>query len=103
MSTTETPLAPLTLDSLIVDAEERIAWDALQNFLRDKGIKCFGCSAAVIETFSAGACIHGFDAAALVQELNALALEHPFTMESVARADQPGFFATYWRRLRGKG
>lgn len=67
-----------TPDSLIVEAEEKIAFAALRSFYRERGIKCFYCPAAEVETFADGAKLHKFDLDAHLAALNELAATHPF-------------------------
>jgi hypothetical protein len=90
------PSLPMTVDSPIFWAEELIDHVELRAFYKAKGVKCFACCAAEIETFADGAKVHAgapygaFDAATLVDELNALAKRHPFSPKT---AYNPGIFA----------
>jgi hypothetical protein len=90
------PSLPLTVDSPIFWAEELIDHKQLRAFYKQKGVRCFACCAAEIETFAEGAKVHAggphgaFDAAKLVDELNALAREHPFNPTT---AYNPSLFA----------
>lgn len=90
------PRLPLTVDSPIFWAEELIDHQELRKFYREKGVRCFNCCAVEIETFAQGAKVHaggphgGFDAAKLVEDLNALAKKHPF---SPATAWNPSLLA----------
>ncbi|MBE7492999.1 MAG: hypothetical protein HS108_14755 [Planctomycetes bacterium] len=90
------PALPLTADSPIFWAEELIDHVELRRFYAERGIKCFACCAAEAETFAQGARVHAggpfgaFDAAKLVEELNALARKHPFKPET---AWNPGLFS----------
>lgn len=97
MSPASQPFEPLTPDSLVVEAEERIDWTALKRFYRERGIKCLNCPAAEIENFRDGAKLHGFDLDAHIQALNALALSDPF------RAYPPGPVRRFVRWLTGGG
>jgi len=74
----DTTLEPLSADSLIVEAEERISWRALKQFYHERGIKCLYCPAAEIETFREGAKLHKFDLDSHLKALNDLAATHPF-------------------------
>jgi hypothetical protein len=79
----EEPKLPLTVDSPIAWAEFLIDRDALRDYYKSKGIRCLDCCAAEAETFAEGAKVHeggpfgGFDAAVVVDELNALGAKHP--------------------------
>lgn len=90
------PALPLTVDSPIFWAEELIDHVELRKFYKSRGVRCFACCAAEIETFAAGAKVHAggphgaFDAPGLVAELNALAIQHPFRPET---AWNPGLIA----------
>lgn len=83
------PRLPLTVDSPIFWAELLIDHDALQAFYRKRNIKCFLCCAAEKETFAQGAKVHeggphgAFDAAKVVDELNALAKDNPVKPEQL--------------------
>lgn len=78
------PSLPLTVDSPIFWAEELIDHNELRKFYAERGIKCFACCCVEVETFAQGAKVHAggphgaFDAAKVVDELNALARQHPF-------------------------
>lgn len=69
---------PFGPDTLIVEAEGRIAWESLRAFYKAQGIKCLNCPAAVVESFAEGAKIHGFDLAHTLETLNQLEAESPF-------------------------
>lgn len=78
------PKLPLTVDSPIFWAEVLIDHKALREYYTKHGIKCFDCCAAEKETFATGAKVHeggpfgAFDPKKVVDDLNALAKEHPF-------------------------
>lgn len=78
------PKLPLTVESPIAWAEFLIDREKLAEYYKSKGIHCLDCCAAEAETFEQGAKVHAggpygaFDAAEVVEELNALAKEHPF-------------------------
>ena len=88
-SDADEPKLPLTVDSPIFWAELLIDHDALQAFYRKRNIKCFLCCAAEKETFAQGAKVHeggphgAFDAAKVVDELNALAKDNPVKPEQL--------------------
>lgn len=69
---------PLGAETLIFEAEERISWDALKAFYKERGIKCLNCPAAEVETFAEGAKLHKFDLDEHLAELNQLMLDRPF-------------------------
>lgn len=89
------PALPLKVDTPIFWAEELIDHVELRKFYAERGVKCFACCAAEAETFEQGSKVHSsgphgaFDAAKLVEELNALAKKHPFKAET---AFNPGLF-----------
>jgi hypothetical protein len=68
-----------TPESLIVEAEELIDWNALKAYYQRVGIKCLNCGAAEIETFADGERIHHYNLTEHLAELNRLAAEHPFS------------------------
>jgi hypothetical protein len=88
-SDADEPKLPLTVDSPIFWAELLIEHEALQAFYRKRNIKCFLCCAAEKETFAQGAKVHeggphgAFDAAKVVDELNALAADNPVKPEQL--------------------
>ncbi len=83
------PALPLTVDSPIIWAEELIDADALKAYYAKHNIKCHLCCAAEAETFAQGAKVHeggpfgAFKAEKVVEDLNALAREHPFDASKV--------------------
>jgi len=90
------PTLPLTVESPIAWAEFVIDHVELRKFYRERGVRCFDCCAAEIESIAKGAQVHAggphgaFDAAQLVADLNELAKKHPF---SEATAYNPGLLA----------
>lgn len=82
------PSLPLKAGDPVWFAEALICHRALRRFYDEKGIRCFGCNAAEAETFEQGAKVHesgglgGFDAKALVAELNELARKNPYREET---------------------
>lgn len=78
------PKLPLTVDSPIAWTEFLIDHKALRAFYAERNVHCFDCCAAEAESFAEGAKVHEggpygtFDAQKLVEELNALAKQHPF-------------------------
>jgi hypothetical protein len=93
----EKPKLPLEVDSPIVWAEELIDADVLKEYYAKHNIRCFLCDAALAETFAEGAKVHeggpygGFNAEKVVQDLNALAKDHPF---DPAKAPKSGILKT---------
>jgi len=80
----EDPKLPLTVDSPIAWAEFLVDNEKLAEYYKANGIRCMDCCAAEAETFAQGAKVHeggpygGFDAAKVIEDLNALGKEHPF-------------------------
>jgi hypothetical protein len=85
------PTLPLTVDSPIAWAEFLIDHAALRAYYDRQGIHCFNCCAAEAETFASGAKVHAggpygaFEPQKVVDELNALAKEHPFNPATYKR------------------
>jgi hypothetical protein len=96
--TLDEPKLPLTVDSPIAWAEVLIDPKTLREYYDKQGIKCFDCCAAEKETFATGAKVHeggpfgAFDPAKVVDDLNALAKDHPFDESTY----EP---RTLWRRV----
>jgi hypothetical protein len=92
------PKLPLTVDSPIAWAEMFIDHKALRDYYDKHGIKCFDCCAAEKETFATGAKVHEggpfgvFNPEKVVEDLNALAKQHPFDESTYAPQ-------TLWRRV----
>ena len=87
---------PFTADTLIVEAEQHVDWKTLKTYYRNKGIKCYLCPAAEIETFAQGAKIHKFDLEHNLAELNRLAREAPLM------DPPPGMWSAFGRWLSDK-
>jgi hypothetical protein len=91
------PKLPMTVDSPIIWAEALVDGEALKAYYAEHNIKCFLCCAAEAETFAEGAKVHeggphgAFKAEKVVEDLNALAKEHPF---DPAKAPKDGILKT---------
>ena len=75
----EAPIAEISADTLIFEAESLIDWASLEAFYKSKKIKCLNCPAAEVETFAQGAEVHGFDLDETLAELNQLMKDKPFS------------------------